>query len=686
MDRAPAIDYTDKPNVLDSLNPHKFTFQIPVPSIGKRRNSTNMGLTDMIHKSIAKNSTTVPKNKYRSTVASEDPPTGLRLSQRYSSLPHTSNTNHNNTSFLNTTGRNSISGLGSQLSVSSRDPRPLRDRNFQNAIQEEIFEYLSKNKFDVETNHPISIKFLKQPTQKSFVFIFKWLYLRLDPGYVFTKSIEHEVYQVLKTLQYPYLETINKSQISAVGGSSWPKFLGMLYWLVRTNIKLDLCLNELDQNLLGQNTQELTILNHPLKTLDEQDQKQEKYELMVEKLFIEYVMESYSSFLRLEDNYEQYMEQLEVGFTKFIHIIEADIQNLGIQNDKIYMKCQDVAKRNKKLGVASEKCKALKSDLTKFQNYVNTMEHKSHEWPRKLEKMKSESIAKTQQKETLETKVRDLQTYLTTKGVSIELIDEKSNERERVTKELDAVSDKLDQLVGIIKLDKFESDGIVRSMMDAARHYNTSIEHLISARAKLGDIIDESLFKICLPDKLLQGETDAVTYEKLFAHNYSIKETVSEELSKLYSHMQNCVHAAQKDNSLLEIELVHLKEQINEKTEIIEKLEAELSETKSKYEQSKQENESSSLSQNIEIEKMEKKIYDANKLTQEKISDAQQLVQSKKLKHDELLLDINRQRVSLHKQIIEIIEYASNFKINIQSALETTESYVTKQLGSIGME
>ena len=205
-------------------------------------------------------------------------------------------------SLRNSLPRNSI---GAQQTITNsnphhnttRDPRPLRDKNFQNLLQQEIYSYLNEQKFDVETNHPISLKALKQPTQKDFIYIFKWLYLRLDPGYIFTKSLEHEVYSILRTMQYPYLATINKSQISAVGGSNWPKFIGMLHWLVVINKKLDDCLASLDVSITNQVTQDITVLNQPLRTVEEQEKKQEKYELMVERLFIDYITESYNCLL-----------------------------------------------------------------------------------------------------------------------------------------------------------------------------------------------------------------------------------------------------------------------------------------------------------------------------------------------------------------------------------------------------
>lgn len=681
MKQVGSTEYGEKAKaVLDNLNPHKFTSQIPVRSQGNRRNSTNTGLTDMINKSIDRNSLNGSRKKMLVTDVNEGFPGGFRLSQRYSSLPSNNNTNH---SLAGLTDRSDGLGLGSQHGSSNRDPRPLRDRNFQNAIQQEIFDYLSQHRFELETNLPISLKFLKQPTQKGFVIIFKWLYLRLDPGYVFLKSFEHEVYQVLKTLQYPYLETINKSQISAVGGSSWPKFLGMIHWLVRINLKLDQSLNKLDQNIINQNTQELTILNHPLKSLDEQDQKQEKYELMVEKLFIEYVIDSYKSFLKLEDDYSPYMEELQLGFNKFTHIIETDISNLGAQNEKLYVDCQERAKRNEKIGIATAKCKALKSDLTKFQNYVNTMESKSHEWPTKLEKMKHESSSKNEQIYQLEEKVHELKDILSRKGVSMASIDEKIKVRETINSELDSTSEQLDHLVGLIKSERHQTESIAANMMSTVRQYNSAIVNLINSFNQHGENIDESLFKINIREDVLEEKTEAIKYDSLLPPGFTIKETLKEDLSKLYHHIEGKVIKAQEKNSFLEKHLMDLRELINEKTNYIGSLELELSKANSDYELTMQESESSMLSQKIEIEKLKKKIQDSRDIVQEKVSEAEQLLENKKLQYEELLLNVNRQRISLHAQVIEIIEYASNFKITIQGMLENAENDINMQNAAI---
>ena len=263
-----------------------------VNATNKRRNSVSsgtIGLSSMINKSIDQQKNSSMRKRARTTMINDNRSTSLNRSDsenRRRSLP--SRSNNNRRSSLNEKPSRYLNiGLGptsdfirnepnymlnSGTTLNNKDTRPLRDRNFQQAIQQEIIDYLLQNKFDIETNHPVSIKSLKQPTQKGFLIIFKWLYQRIDPGHKFNRSVESDIYQILKNLQYPYLESINKSQISAVGGSSWHKFLGMLHWLVRVNMKMDQIMNKQDNDMIdNQPTQEMVSVNKPIKTQDEQN-------------------------------------------------------------------------------------------------------------------------------------------------------------------------------------------------------------------------------------------------------------------------------------------------------------------------------------------------------------------------------------------------------------------------------
>ncbi|EDO15627.1 hypothetical protein Kpol_489p8 [Vanderwaltozyma polyspora DSM 70294] len=678
-------------HVLNSLNPQMFTSQIPVPSSStnsnlKRRSSlsNNMGLTDMINKSIVKNNLSSKYNnldnsrkKFRTTVSGADYSNSIndknimgnsQLSQRHSMIPYSTNANVNSNPTPN---------------IANRDPRPLRDKNFQNAIQQEIYDYLIQNKFDIEVNYPITIKSLKQPTQKGFIYMFKWLYSRLDPGYQFTKSIEQEVYQLLRTLQYPYLETINKSQISAVGGNSWHKFLGMLHWLVKINIKLDRSLNRVDQSLLNQNTQDVTILNYPVQNQEDQDKKQDKYEVMIEQLCINYITDCYKNYLKGNENFKPIKDELYQEFVKLENIFQADIKNLDNLNEKFSIKCNELAKNFEQLKLSREKFNALQNDLIKFQNYVNIMENKSIEWPIKLDKMKSESVTKHSEIEQIGADIEKLNETLSNRNISIDEIENKNQEKENLTKSLDSNSDKMDKLVSSIKTLKIELEGIYKALLDTLRQYNLSLDNLINERSRLDHKINRPLFVIELPKNLSINGDMSITNETLFDNNFTIGSTIKANINSLNNEIIERIREIEKNNGELEHQLISLKEEVMDKNRTIEKIELQLSEVNSEYELNKQESDSKLLSQEIEIEKIERKINDSNRITKEKLSEAEQLIKSTKLKHEESQLEIDRQRASLNKKVIEIIEFSSNFKINIQNKIDSTETLVIDEINNL---
>lgn len=627
--------------VLNNLNPQRFTSQIPTSTNGfkKSRLTNNSGLTDMINESIAKHAKLNPNGEIRKS---------LRSSKRTSLLP----------------------SIGTQMLVTNRDPRPLRDKNFQIALQQEIFDYLKFEKFDIGTDHQISLKALKQPTQKDFIHIFKWLYLKLDPGYTFNKSLEHEVYSILKTIQYPYLETINRSQISAVGGSNWPKFLGMLHWLVMVNKKLDKCLLKLDASILNQNTLELTVLKQPLHTLDEQDDKQEKYELMVERLFIDYIMSSYKSFLRLDDNYDQYLTELQYNFQQFVHIIETDIENISSQNEKLSTECETIVAHEHELKIARDKFNALRNDLTKFQIYVDAMELKSHDWPTKLEQMETEAKKKKEQIHEVEIEITTLYNSLKSKNISLDEIDSINQEHEKMTKSLESVSTSIDSLTGVIKLQKSEAGSIYKNFLDTVKQYRLALEGLILARNGVSHNIDGSRLAFDISSDLLSDENLGLEPRQILPPQVDIINTIKPALLELDNEIQLRIRSLEKENTSLETRLEELKDEIKNKGQLLEALESEFSETKSEYEEYKQQSHSQLLSQRIEIEKFERKIQNARNSTQQKISQAEQEAEAVRLRYEELKLSLNRERLSLHNKVIHIIEYVSNFKISVQNSIE----------------
>ncbi|CDO92603.1 unnamed protein product [Kluyveromyces dobzhanskii CBS 2104] len=658
-------------DVLNSVDPYRYTSQIPNGrniALNAKLNANNT-LTNMINKSIAKNMNQNASSTRRS----------MRQSLR-NSLPRSSiGPQQSQQQQLNST-------QNSTYHSTARDPRPLRDKNFQNLLQQEIFSYLTDQKFDVETNHPVNLKSLKQPTQKDFIYIFKWLYLRLDPGYVFTKSLEHEVYSILKTIHYPYLATINKSQISAVGGSNWPRFIGMLHWMVIINKKLDECLEHLDVSINNQVTQDITVLNQPLKTVEEQEKKQEKYELMVERLFIDYITESYKSFLRLEDDYEPYLQDLELSFQRFVHIIETDITQLNSTNEHLSIECESIVAKNYELKNIKEKNVGLEQEYRRLTHTAQSTQAKGKEWPDKLKELEVEISKKKRDIREVSSQIDELASVLKEKNISSEEIEIKNRESDIVSKNLDTVSSRLDQITGLVRQQRLETESVYKNFQDTMIQYKSATEGLLLARKNLGDNIDESLIELSLPSDLMSEEKIGLTVEELVGNKKAFTDLIKKNLNKITEEIKVRTASIQTENSRLQVNLEELRNEITSKNEELERLEQQLSSVKTEYEESKQESQSQLLSENIKIEKLERKIQNARVESQQKIAKIEREAEDTKLKLEELRLSQSRERLELHNKVIQLIEYVSNFKINSQTSIEELQNATQNELQSLNTE
>jgi len=110
-----------------------------------------------------------------------------------------------------------------------KDPRDIRDRNFQSQSIRTLLTFLTEAGYD----RMISPKILSAPTAKDFQFIFMFLYHQIDPHYEFTGKIEEEVPLLIRALGYPFYSDISKSHLYAVGSiHAWPGVLAMLVWMV----------------------------------------------------------------------------------------------------------------------------------------------------------------------------------------------------------------------------------------------------------------------------------------------------------------------------------------------------------------------------------------------------------------------------------------------------------------------
>ncbi|GAA5876455.1 hypothetical protein JCM16303_003541 [Sporobolomyces ruberrimus] len=120
----------------------------------------------------------------------------------------------------------------------SKDPREVRPKRAQERHAEDILQFLSTHQCPFQ----LSLQNLLGPTSTHFSQVFGFLTKLFDPSINFGAppmkgqpkiKFEDEVLATLRTVQYPFTDSITKSHLQSIGSmQSWPNMLAMLHWLV----------------------------------------------------------------------------------------------------------------------------------------------------------------------------------------------------------------------------------------------------------------------------------------------------------------------------------------------------------------------------------------------------------------------------------------------------------------------
>lgn len=313
-----------------------------------------------------------------------------------------------------------------------RDPRPLRDRSYQEKIGQELLDYLTQNNFELEMKHSLRQDTLKSPHQKDFNLIFQWLYRRIDPGYKFQKSIDAEVPPILKQLRYPYGERITKSQINAVGGQNWSTFLGMLHWMMQLAQMLDNFSRGAYDDACAEAGVDVSGDRIVFRFLfgAYQDWLQvgtEEEDEAADQALVPHIQAMAAEFERINS---RYAEELK--------IYEAESEALKAQVEELEKSAPDVAKLDKHF-------KILEDDKKKFEDYNANVQAKIEKYESRV-KMLDAEIEKTEAElKQVEHERTTLQQSVDRQGLNVQDIDRMNTERDRLQKSYDDTVVALDE-------------------------------------------------------------------------------------------------------------------------------------------------------------------------------------------------------------------------------------------------
>ncbi|KAL2161989.1 hypothetical protein VTH06DRAFT_7774 [Thermothelomyces fergusii] len=572
-----------------------------------------------------------------------------------------------------------------------RDPRPLKDRSYQNRIGQELIDYLAKNNFEMEMNHKLSDNFIKSPTQKDFNYMFQWLYRRIDPGYRFQRNIDQEVPPLLKQLRYPYERSITKSQIAAVGGQNWSTFLGLLHWMMQLAQMLeryalreydDACL-EAGVDVSGDNIifDFLTNAYHDWLSMDEDASEED-----VEKALQPHVEAMARDFERANARYIQELEMLEG------------------ENARLLKEIEELEKSTPDPAVLDNHFKIMEEDKAKFEEYNTLALQRSEKYEGRIRVLQEELDRLQVELREAEDERRRLKEAVDDQGISMQDIDRMTAERERLQKSIESAGQRLEDAKRKVAEREMEASQRLDDLERAVDRYNTVAYQIglipstaVNAKGRDYELQVTVSGGSGFASSQLQGSYGAGNGDRLLADpvtgyqpahvlNLDLRGQVKSSFLALRKEVSErrkaAIDAMMEDHDLLD----RAKEAIEDKRNEVEALEHRVRAAEEEYERTKEVTTAQKLASDAQIEKMEKELAKMRAQLTESVQLMEQREMNTNIEYEQLTLRANAIREELHTETMRMLNDVIKFKMHIQKSLEEYETFVAdeleKELGS----
>lgn len=313
-----------------------------------------------------------------------------------------------------------------------QDPRRLRDPHVRGQMANELLDYFTKNNFEMESQISLTSKSLTSPTQKEFQTMFIWLYKRIDPAYIFQKSMDNEIPALLKLLRYPYEKSITKSQIAAVGGNNWHTFLGMLHWIMQLA-------NMMDSYARGD--------------FDYAAAEAGK-DTNADRVVWNFLSASYRDWLDApqdgnEDEADAIMERhTEQMASQFKHInkdLLEDVEMLEAEKKALTEQIEELERGAERSRQLDNKLEILKGDTTNYESWNTKVEGKIKKYADKVSRLEESLNELEKEIEDAEKEKSGYQEAISQQGITVQDLDRMSTETDRLENARKLTRERLDE-------------------------------------------------------------------------------------------------------------------------------------------------------------------------------------------------------------------------------------------------
>ncbi|KAH9053845.1 HEC/Ndc80p family-domain-containing protein [Lactarius vividus] len=319
------------------------------------------------------------------------------------------------------------SGVGAPPPVTAqvlKDTRPLRDRQYQTKMRQDIVSWLGGTEYD------ISIQTLTNMTGKDYRNVFQFLLSMLDPGYSFDPQVrfEEEFVSALKCVQYPFVGQVDPKWLAAPASMhSWPSLLGVLHWLVC------MCKGRLAYMDSG----------HP--TLQYSEIIPEKFDHPDHHsaLAFDYFTEAYEIFCTGSDVFVDQQLKLEERYAKKDEQTEVELEELKVELAKVKAKYDKLQSSPAPIDKLLSDNQCMKRDFEKFQECIHNWEGRKKTLISHIANLKIDITQQSSNLEQLEAEQERLSEIVKEQNISPDEVVRMNTEHEQLAQGIDELKAKI---------------------------------------------------------------------------------------------------------------------------------------------------------------------------------------------------------------------------------------------------
>nr|CAG8491801.1 8338_t:CDS:10 [Entrophospora candida] len=343
--------------------------------------------------------------------------------------------------------RNSSIARRATFAGNFKDPRPLRDKQYQAESIQVIILYLKKSRYPGS----IDERKLQVPTVKDYHNIFRFLYKKLENKDI--PKIE-EISTILKEIKYPHANDVSKSALQAVGNvHTWPALLGALRWMVEFL---------------------MTIEN-----LDEPNYDTgEGGEIDKDLIFFNYVIKAYGIYLSGGDDFSEAEQEIVAVYER--NNSEIITKNTNLQNEinELEKELTELLQIEDPLTAAKNENELLKSDLLKFHSYSSHLDDKIGKLKDNKIKLEEEYQKMVKDLEKLEEEKIEIQKKVDSQPISPDDCERMHKESEQITIQRNKIADGIKEMKKSVWNKQVEFDEKNIEIEKLIHYYNTNIQCL----------------------------------------------------------------------------------------------------------------------------------------------------------------------------------------------------------------